>query len=86
MPVCCRFPETGKVARFDFYVENRYLIEFDGEQHINKNNTWYNETLHKHDLMKNNYAKCHNIPLIRIPYSKKDSLTLEDLLGDSYLI
>lgn len=30
----CRFPDTNKKARFDFYVNNTYLIEFDGRQHI----------------------------------------------------
>lgn len=80
-----------KQLRYDFAIldkngEVKRLIEFDGEQHIDKNNTWYSETLHKHDLMKNEYAKCHNIPLVRIPYSKRDLFTLEDLLGDSYLV
>lgn len=27
----CRFADTNKLARFDFYVNNTYLIEFDGE-------------------------------------------------------
>ena len=26
----CRFPDTNRLARFDFFVENKYLIEFDG--------------------------------------------------------
>lgn len=30
----CIFQDTGKKARFDFYVDNKYLIEFDGEQHF----------------------------------------------------
>lgn len=71
------FDKNGKIKR---------LVEFDGEQHTNKNNTWYSNTLLRHDLMKNNYAKTHKIPLVRIPYDKRDSLTLDDLLGDSYLI
>ena len=80
-----------KQLRYDFAIlhkneQVKRLIEFDGEQHINKNSNWYSETLYKHDLMKNEYAKNHNIPLVRIPYSKRDSLTLEDLLGDSYLV
>ena len=27
----CRFPDSNYLAKFDFYVENKYLIEFDGE-------------------------------------------------------
>ena len=30
----CRFPDTNKLARFDFYIDNRYLLEFDGIQHF----------------------------------------------------
>lgn len=80
-----------KHLRYDFAILDKNgkvkrLIEFDGEQHIDKNNTWYSNTLHKHDLMKNNYAKQHKIPLVRIPYTKRDCLSLEDLLGNSYLI
>ena len=26
----CRFPKTNRKARFDFFVENKYIIEFDG--------------------------------------------------------
>ena len=27
-----------------------------------------------------------NIPLVRLPYTKRDSITIEDLLGDDYTI
>lgn len=27
----CRFKDTNALARFDFYVENKFLIEYDGE-------------------------------------------------------
>lgn len=61
--------------RYDFYLNDyNILIEYDGEQHTELKLTgiWEQvdlETLHKHDLMKNEYAKKHNIPLIRIPYT-----------------
>lgn len=32
----CRFPNSNYLARFDFYVNNQYLIEFDGKQHFNQ--------------------------------------------------
>lgn len=30
----CVSPETGKLYRWDFYVNNTYLIEYDGLQHF----------------------------------------------------
>lgn len=62
------------------------LIEFDGEQHYNQNLEWYTNTMHQHDLMKNDYAKQHNIPLVRIPYTQRDNITLQTIMGDLYLI
>lgn len=64
------------------------LIEFDGPQHFQQTN-FFKEELEKiqeRDNIKNSYAKNNNIPLVRIPYSKRDNLTLEDLLGDRFLI
>lgn len=69
--------EHGKVTR---------LIEFDGNQHIDQSNHWYSEDLLKRDLLKNKYAKDNNIPLVRIPYSKRDIMILDDLLGKKFLI
>ena len=34
----------------------------------------------KNDEIKNKYCKDNNIPLIRIPYTKLNSLTIKDLL------
>lgn len=79
----CRFKDTNKLARFDFYIPNRnYLIEYDGEQHYVG---WHNDEddLFKnitHDEYKNQWCKENNIPLIRIPYWHLDKLTIEDLL------
>ena len=36
--------------------------------------------------MKNEWAKKHNIPLVRIPYWERDKITIDDLLGNKYLI
>ena len=87
-------PDTQYLLRYDFYLSkfNR-LIEFDGEQHFKYkkgNCTWNNEenylkTVHN-DKIKNDYAKQHNIPLVRIPYWERDNITLDMLLGDQYLI
>lgn len=69
--------------RYDFAIldENDNpikLIEFDGPQHI-KGNCWYTEEGHIRDLMKEQYAKEKNIPLIRIPYKERDNITLQML-------
>ena len=31
----CKFKDTNYYAYFDFYVDNQYIIEYDGEQHFN---------------------------------------------------
>ena len=74
--------------KFDFYINNSYLIEFDGEQHFNyKNSGWNNkeqfEKTKQSDNEKNEWCKKNNIPLIRIPYTHYDNLCLEDLLLDT---
>ena len=67
---------------FDFYVNNEYLIEYDGEQHFDKNSFFNYEYTHIHDKIKSKWCKDNNIPLIRIPYTKYNDLCLEDLLLD----
>ena len=66
------------------------LIEFDGEQHKKSFDYFGGEDKFKkilqNDAIKNQYALSHNIPLVRIPYSKRDSMYIDDLLGDKYLI
>ena len=78
----CRFPKTHALARFDFYVNNKYLIEFDGKQHFqqDKNSNWQGlDYIRAHDEIKNQWCKDNNIPLIRIPYTHLQDLCLEDL-------
>lgn len=64
------------------------LIEFDGPQH--ESNTFNDEEafnkLQRYDKIKNEYALSHNLPLIRIPYSEKDNITIELLMGNKYLV
>ena len=69
------------------------MIEFDGEQHYEqniKNSGWntyekYQHTL-ENDMKKNQIAKDNNIPLVRIPYWKRDEITMEILFGTKYEI
>jgi hypothetical protein len=61
----------GFKLRVDFYIkEFNLIIEADGTQHNDKNNPRYNSYYKKCDLLKNEYAKLHNINIVRIPYSR----------------
>lgn len=78
----CRFPETNRMARFDFYVDNKYLIQYDGKQHFEKcnNNNFYDiDEIQKRDQFKNNWCKENNIPLIRIPYKDFTNINIQNL-------
>lgn len=63
---------------FDFFVDNKYVLEYDGEQHFKQISFYDYEYTHKHDLMKNEYCFTHNIPIIRIPYDTE--YTVDDLV------
>ena len=69
------------IAEFDLYIDNKYLIEYDGFQHFNDfyGNEGSLEYTRTHDLEKNKYCFEHNIPLIRISKNPED-IVLEDLL------
>ena len=77
----CINPKTKRLLRFDFYVNNQYLIEFDGIQHFIQSRDWEPlEDTQYRDNIKNQWCKENNIPLIRIPYTKLNTLTIDDLL------
>jgi hypothetical protein len=38
------------------------------------------------DIKKNDYAKNKNIPLVRLPYTLGENITLEMIFGNQYLI
>lgn len=84
--------ERNNKYRYDFYLpEYNRLVEFDGEQHyIYLDAGWstkeYLEKTQENDKTKNEYALSNNIYLVRIPYTERDNITLELLLGDQYLI
>lgn len=79
------FPDLPN-RRYDFALFNDnneviQLIEFDGEQHYFEA-PFFNKTLQEQkeiDEEKNQFANSKNIKLTRIPYWKRDTLTLEDL-------
>ena len=66
------------------------LIEFDGEQHFKPIDCFGGEEMfyirQQNDMLKNQYAMSHNIPLVRLPYFLRDTMTIEDLMEDKYLI
>jgi hypothetical protein len=81
----CVNSKTGKHYRFDFYVDNRYLIEFDGQQHFYKGWSFSNslEERQRMDIEKDVWCDKRNIPLIRIPYNKVDSLDVKELVPET---
>lgn len=56
--------------RFDFAIfkNNKLscLLEYHGQQHYNKDDYMYRDYIEKHDKMKIEYCKIHNIPLVII--------------------
>ena len=82
------YEDTKAHPRYDFYLpEYNRLIEFDGEQHFK--GTGWNRDLsfqQERDKIKNNYALLNNIQLVRIPYWERETITLDLILGDKYLL
>lgn len=79
---------NGKNATFDFFVNNKYYIEYDGETHYNYNlHGWHTkeqlQAQQERDMIKNQWCKENNIPLIRIPYTHYNDLKIEDLILES---
>ena len=67
---------------FDFYINNSYIIEYDGQQHFHYTGTGWDTKEHfertrQNDLLKNQYCFENNIPLIRIPFNEE--YNFEDL-------
>lgn len=64
---------------FDFYINNLYLLEYDGIQHFEQTGFEDLKIIQERDQFKNNYCKINNIHLIRIPYTELKKLKIEDL-------
>lgn len=86
--------DNNTKLRYDFIIleQNKpiRLIEFDGPQH-NKSVDYFGgdaalKRLQLNDQLKNEYARTHNIPLVRIPYTERDNITLDLIMGDKYLV
>lgn len=76
-----------KPLPFDFYINQQYLIEFDGIHHFIPTNGWNTnerfKSTQEHDQIKNDYCIKNNIPLIRIPYTHYKNICLDDLQLDT---
>ena len=79
----------GHLLKYDFFINNTFLLEYDGEHHYKEWRVGHGmslKTRQEYDTIKNEYAKSHNIPLKRIPYWDLDKITLENIMNDTYLI
>lgn len=79
---------NGRKMIFDFYINNNFLLEFDGIQHF-QNSPFFEQSLEqqqKYDIIKNKYCRDKHITLKRIPYWNLDQLTIEDILGNKYIL
>ena len=73
---------------FDFFLPDfNLVIEYDGKQHFQEVEDWFNSTLEEiqeHDKIKNEYCANHDINILRISY--KDYKKIEDILKNQLLI
>ena len=86
-------PETNAFLRYDFGILSKegkidYLIEYDGIQHfLTEGSGFYSkeilENIKKHDAIKTEFCLMNHIPLIRIPYTHFQELSIQDLLIES---
>ena len=80
----------NKLLRYDFFIDNSFLLEIDGTFHYYASGGWATEEKVKrtqeYDQIKNNYCKINHIPLKRIPYNQINNLTIEDIMSEKFLI
>lgn len=84
--------DKGAPLRFDFAIlENekvKYLIEYQGQQHYKENSFMGHDDFKARigrDEIKKNYCNRHNYPLIIIPYTSYDKITINDLVLNTEL-
>lgn len=80
---------NGKMA-YDFFVDGRYLLEFDGPQHKGVFSGYFTKDnilqIMERDIIKNRWALEHGIPLYRIPYNFLNTLTIDDLDKEEFKV
>ena len=70
--------KNKKILLFDFFVNNKFIVEFDGKQHFQQVSIFggidaFTEQK-KCDRIKNIYCIKNNIPILRISYKEKNNL------------
>lgn len=90
----CKSPR-GVSLRFDFAILNNEnqisrLIEYDGEFHYHAQDDFFGgeeELKHRQecDKIKTEYARSHNIPLVRIPYFQQQEICYDNLFNNHFL-
>ena len=86
----CYFSNIKSKCRFDFWINQSYVVEFDGLQHfkdMSSEKSWFKpgdfEKIQQRDKYKNEWCHEHNIPRIRIPYTEIGNITLDYLKLDT---
>lgn len=67
-----RYSKSNRPCKVDFYINDEYVIEYDGLQHFSYEWQMTEEEFNYRrnlDLEKNNYCFNNNIKIIRIPYT-----------------
>ena len=77
----CKMP-SGVYAKFDFYINDEYLLECDGVCH---EKGWMNhlKNTKERDELKNKWCKENGITLLRVPYRKGQEIKFEDLIPET---
>lgn len=84
--------DEGARLRYDFGIFDsndilQYIIEYDGIQHFGIGHFGNTEEdlkkIQKYDIIKNEYCKNHNIPLIRIKYTDFENFSVSDLYPET---
>lgn len=73
----CRDNKTNYLLRFDFFINNQFLLEYDGVTHFKATGSWNDKdavkNIQEKDNIKNIWASNNNIPLYRISYNNNYS-------------
>lgn len=82
----CKFINTNRHAKFDFYIPNIGIIEVDGKQHF-KAVDWFGgingfKKTQERDTLKTAYCETNNIPLLRVRYDQMQDGTYAELVED----
>lgn len=69
----CRDKKTNYLLKFDFFIDNKFLLEYDGITHFQPTGGWNDEfavqNIQEKDKTKNEWAKQNNIPLYRLTHN-----------------